>query len=125
MKRILLMAVSCLMMFGTLSFAADYRSGIQWEEPPFVEPGQTPGAPPSDAIVLFDGTTLDAWTGGPWDLKDGILTVVPKSDNLKTKQLFGSCQVHLEYRLPGPEGHDYLQRLRTRTPKYRERYLNR
>ena len=83
MKRILLMAVSCLMMFGTLSFAADYRSGIQWEEPPLVEPGQTPGAPPSDAIVLFDGTNLDAWTGGPWDLKDGILPLFPNRTILK------------------------------------------
>src|SRR5579864_8713745 len=29
--------------------------------PPVVTPGATPGAPPSDAIVLFDGKDLSKW----------------------------------------------------------------
>src|SRR5690606_30116114 len=42
--------------------------------------------PPSDAIVLFDGTNLDAWESAktpgspaPWTIQDGLLAVMPKS----------------------------------------------
>ena len=54
-------------------------------------------APPSDAKVLFDGTNTDAWKG-EWQVKDGILIASPGS--LKSKEEFGDCQVHLEYRVP-------------------------
>lgn len=57
------------------------------------------GSAPSDAIVLFDGTSLDAFEGGPWDLKDGVMTVNGKGD-LRSKQGFGSVQLHLEWRAP-------------------------
>ena len=49
-----------------------------------VEPaeGGVTSRPPKDAIVLFDGTGLDAWksyTGGPakWKVVDGTLQTVP------------------------------------------------
>jgi hypothetical protein len=72
-------------------------------QPPVVTPGKTPGAPPSDALVLFDGTSTDAWKGGPWSLSDGTLIVNGKGD-IETKESFGDCQVHLEWRAPEPQG---------------------
>jgi hypothetical protein len=62
-------------------------------------------APPSDAIVLFDGTSLDAWeTVKPdakgWKIEDGALVVVPKQGTLRSRQAFGDVQVHLEWRSP-------------------------
>ena len=54
-------------------------------EPPVITPGASPGAPPSDAIVLFDGTDLAQWASdkgnapAPWKVADGILTVAPGS----------------------------------------------
>lgn len=67
-------------------------------QPPAVE---TAGAvvvkPPSDAVVLFDGTSLDAWTPG-WVVKDGAMVATGK--NIETKQAFGAIQMHLEWRLP-------------------------
>jgi hypothetical protein len=62
----------------------------------------TPGAgttAPSDALVLFDGTSLAAWSGGPWNLEEGALVVNGKGD-LATKESFGDCQLHLEWAAP-------------------------
>lgn len=55
---------------------------------------------PSDAIVLFDGTNLDKWTGGQWEVKDGYFQVKPGSGNIRTKDGFGSCQFHIEWMVP-------------------------
>lgn len=77
--------------------------------PEVVTPGATPGAPPSDAVVLFDGTSLDAWepTGQPWQLENGVLTVPAREEGegastLVSKQSFGDVQLHLEFRSPTP-----------------------
>jgi len=73
-------------------------------QPPIVTPGEG-SAPPSDAIVLFDGKNLDQWEsilGGPapWSVRDGYMEVVPKSRNIRTKAHFGSIQLHLEFASP-------------------------
>jgi hypothetical protein len=73
-------------------------------EPVIIDPGPVAG-PPSDAIVLFDGKDLSAWNnvnGGEakWLVKDGIMTVVPRSGSITTKQEFGDVQLHLEWATP-------------------------
>ena len=73
-------------------------------EPAVVTPGQTPNQPPSDAIVLFDGSSLENWEsvkGGPakWDLVDGAMTVNRSGDH-RTKQTFGDVQLHIEWATP-------------------------
>jgi hypothetical protein len=77
--------------------------------PTVVTPGAVPGAPPSDAVLLFDGTSLDAWQpqGEPWTVQDGVTTVPPRvpgrgENALVTKQSFGDVQFHLEFRSPYP-----------------------
>lgn len=77
--------------------------------PEVVTPGATPGAPPSDAVVLFDGSSLDAWepTGQPWQLESGVMTVPAREEGeeastLVSKQSFGDVQLHLEFRSPNP-----------------------
>lgn len=67
------------------------------------------GSAPSDAIVLFDGTNLDAWEparpdGALWRIENGALVVVPqeKGCDLRTKRAFGDAQLHLEFRTPLP-----------------------
>lgn len=63
-------------------------------------------APPSDAIILFDGHALDHWQnvedGKPasWIVDNGIMTVAKKAGNIETRASFGSYQLHLEYRIP-------------------------
>jgi len=79
----------------------EYLSGMKWEEPPIVTPGKTCGAPPSDAIILFDGKDLSAWENGDkWIVKDGIATV--KDTDITSKQSFGDCQLHDEWSSPVP-----------------------
>jgi len=81
-----------------------------WEPVPVkVVPGVM-DAPPSDAIVLFDGSSLDAWekAGGEgvveWLLKDGAMEVKPGSGGIKTKAGFGDVQLHIEWLSPVDEG---------------------
>ncbi|MBE7540325.1 MAG: DUF1080 domain-containing protein [Opitutaceae bacterium] len=93
------------------AWAVHDRNRVQ---PPRVEPGasstqQTPGKPPSDAVVLLDGTedSLANWIsdkpeGGPikWALKDGALEVVPKTGYIRTRVEFGDVQLHVEWASP-------------------------
>lgn len=66
--------------------------------------GVVNGAPPSDAIILFDGTHLDAWnrtaddTAARWLIEDGAITVQRGAGTIKTKQSFGDIQLHIEWR---------------------------
>src|SRR5687768_15617103 len=74
-------------------------------EPKKVTAGKTQADPPSDAIVLFDGKDASQWTdasGGQvkWNVADGAMTVVAKTGGIKTKQKFGDCQLHIEWRSP-------------------------
>jgi hypothetical protein len=71
-------------------------------QPPVVDPapGNVAVRPPSDAIVLFDGTDLEAWTGGPWKVEHGAMEVVPKAGDIKTKESFGDIQLHIEWATP-------------------------
>jgi hypothetical protein len=74
--------------------------------PKVVAPGATSGAAPADAIVLFDGKSLDAWvntkgkTPAEWPVADGAFTVNKKVGNIETKQSFNNYQLHLEWRIP-------------------------
>jgi hypothetical protein len=72
-------------------------------QPPRVEPPPAPpepAAPPSDAIVLFDGSSTDHFTGAEWEVRDGAL--VAGEGNLQTRDAFGDCQLHIEWRAPDP-----------------------
>ncbi len=72
-------------------------------QPAMVE-GAGHGSAPSDAIVLFDGKSLDRWTGNnntaSWEVKDGYFQVKPGSGNIRTRDGFGSCQFHIEWMVP-------------------------
>lgn len=79
--------------------------------PPVVDPGPFPGSarPPSDAIVLFDGTSLDAWRSAEdaarparWRIVEGALEVVPRTGAIATARSFGDVQLHIEWRTPSP-----------------------
>jgi len=75
--------------------------------PAKVTPGAKPGAAPSDAIVLFDGSNLDAWKSangdGPagWKIVNGEMVVAPGTGDIQTRGSFGDIQLHVEWCGPG------------------------
>lgn len=81
-------------------------------EPPVVDPGtsstpETPGKPPSDAVVLFDGKDLSQWENADkspakWKVEKGYAEVVAKTGSIQTKRAFGDCQLHVEFEEPLP-----------------------
>ena len=74
--------------------------------PRVVTPGTSPGAPPSDAIVLFDGKDLSQWEsekdGSPalWTVAEGVATVKAGTGSIRTKRGFGDVQLHIEWATP-------------------------
>jgi hypothetical protein len=80
------------------AYIGEYIAPIVWPQPPIIEPG-TAGGPPSDAVVLFDGTDMSAFKDGQdWKVENGC-AIATKHD-IDTKQSFGDCQVHLEWATP-------------------------
>ncbi len=66
-----------------------------------IKPPTLGEAPPAGAVVLMDGTNLDAWERIPlkWSLlSDGATEVTPS--NFKTIEEFGSGKWHVEFRTP-------------------------
>lgn len=89
--------------------------GSQWRvhdekrpRPAIVTPAaaEQPGKPPSDAVVLFDGTDLKQWIsakdGSPakWKLEDGVMRVVAGAGDIVTRESFGDSQLHIEFATP-------------------------
>ena len=83
---------------------------VQRPAPRKVTPGATPGAPPSDAIILFDGKDLSKWQSidkktkqmGPatWTVENGAVYAKTGSGELVTKEKFGDMQLHIEFATP-------------------------
>jgi len=62
--------------------------------------------PPKDAIVLFDGKSLDNWTTldgkapAPWKLVEGGAMEVHGGNILSKQMLAGDFKLHVEFRVP-------------------------
>jgi hypothetical protein len=142
-----------LVLFAGCSLFAQGQTKKEYPEPPamthemsefwtpqpkIIVPGKTISneiltLPPSDAIVLFDGTSLSQWEGAPnknvlvkgkdmskfkssqggaakWIIKDGALVVNKQAGDIQTKQNFGDFQLHIEWRIPeGIKGEGQLR----------------
>lgn len=76
--------------------------------PPIVTPGPVATVPPpSDAEVLFNGTSLSQWTQADgvapkWRVVDGAFEVVKGTGTLSTRDTFGDVQLHIEWMAPKP-----------------------
>jgi hypothetical protein len=98
--------LSLILLFFLIQsgFAQAPEETEDWSrKPDVVVPGKHYD-PPSDAIILFDGTDLSKWTADSpeeqWKVSGKSMTVVPGSGSIRTKQSFGDVQLHLEWRAP-------------------------
>jgi hypothetical protein len=77
-------------------------------QPPVVSPGayQDVVVPaPADAVVLFDGKSLEGWRNGKgetaaWTLENGYMQVAPGTGDIYSRKEFGDCQLHVEFCSP-------------------------
>ncbi len=108
MKKSMFLQIAIVMVTGVFALMCaqkDNEPREVWDpEPRVIVPGEGT-APPSDAIVLFDGTNFSQWEhkdGKPvqWKLENGAMTVVDETGSIRTKQGFGDCQLHVEWRTP-------------------------
>jgi hypothetical protein len=98
---------------------SEFQSVYRWKQhdpnrplPPVLTPGtastqQVAGKPPSDAVVLFDGSDLSHWqskNGGPakWKVARGYMEVVKGTGDIHSRETFGDCQLHVEWAEPVP-----------------------
>src|SRR6478672_8981244 len=63
--------------------------------PKVIDPGKPGCTAPSDAVILFDGTSLDKWVSvndstkpAGWDIVNGVIRVNKKAGDIQTKQSF-------------------------------------
>ena len=109
-------SIFLLFVFFITVFANGQSSNERWKPestewhypvPPKIQPG-VGTKPPSDAIILFDGIDVSKWESvkeGPalWTVKNGEMTVEPGTGAIITKEYFGDCQLHIEFKSPDPE----------------------
>ncbi len=74
---------------------------IDRPRPEAVKPGEKPGDAPADAIIIFDGKDVSKFAGKdgaecPWKVENGELVV--NGGDIWTKDSFGTCQLHLEWK---------------------------
>jgi hypothetical protein len=96
-------------------------------QPNIVKPGKSTTddfvPPPSDAIILFDGTDLSEWEAAPnkkvliqgkdtamfksteegaarWNIIDGNMLVNKEVGDIQTKRVFNDFQLHIEWCIP-------------------------
>lgn len=110
MKTIKTIMITYGVLIASLVMAQWTPQQTEWyyPEPEKVAPGKTPGAPPADAVVLFDGKDLSQWVTSKgekpeWTIADGAFSVKPGTGSIFTKEHFGDCQLHIEFRSPNPE----------------------
>ena len=98
-----LIYLCAFLLFVSFNISAQTTNN-NYAEPRIVTPG-TGSSAPSDAIVLFDGKDFSKWEsviGGDvkWKLDGNVMTVVKGTRGIQTKQSFGDCQLHIEWRTP-------------------------
>ncbi|MEY3188635.1 MAG: hypothetical protein RIT41_1170 [Bacteroidota bacterium] len=108
-----LLVLACLLAYTQFASAqkklnVDSLAGLLevWVNVPLVTPGITNADAPSDATILYNGNGLGAFQkkdGSPagWRIDaDGAVTDIKGAGDLITKEAFGNCQLHIEFREP-------------------------
>ena len=90
-----------------VAFISAFRPLSIAQEAPIKVVNASQGKAPSDAIILFDGRTTDAFVGVDgkpcsWEVQDGVMTV--GTGFIVSKVHFRDAQIHAEFAVPA-KGH--------------------
>jgi len=112
--------VICLLLAATVLGVSSYAGievrkyavhDMERKNPPVIEPARRFSQPPSDAIILFDGTDLSKWQnssgdkpGAGWVIENDVLARKPKAGMIWTKERFGNFILDLEFKTEGNSG---------------------
>lgn len=117
MRSFSALLIAAAAVAGTSQLQAQIQPKFEWPQhsmerpaPRKVTPGVFVAGPaPSDAIVLFNGTSLDSWRSADdaanparWLVRDGYMQVAAGTGAIATKQEFGDAQLHVEWMSPSP-----------------------
>jgi hypothetical protein len=119
MSRIRIFQLFAVLNIWSFSVAAFAQPDPNWvdhdrmrPQPPVIQPGapstqDRAGAPPSDAVVLFDGTNMSGWAelngnATRWFATNGWMQPARGAGDVRTLQNFGDCQLHAEWASPVP-----------------------
>jgi hypothetical protein len=74
-------------------------------QPPVIGTADAPGAPPSDARVLFAGGDQSLWRNSRgeaagWKVEQGAIVVNPGAGDVFSRDEFGDVQLHIEWAAP-------------------------
>ena len=89
--------------FVAIAVADEYLNGIAWKEPAIVTPGKKTPASTFRMLsfYLMEKICFSAWKGAEnWKIENGAM-VCGKGD-IRTKEGFGDCQLHIEWSAPTP-----------------------
>ncbi len=94
-------------LFNTLALLFSFVPASFAQEAPIKIVNAMAGKPPSDAEVLFDGSSTDAFLGIDgqpcrWEVRDGVMTV--GTGFIVSKMHFRDAQIHAEFAVPA-KGH--------------------
>ena len=103
MKKII---VSLCLLFSLLVFCQDRSKATEiWlPNPTEVKTGEVTSFPPSDAIILFNGKNFSNWQNYSGELPkwlingDGSMEVINGTGGIRTKESYGSVQLHIEWK---------------------------
>jgi len=104
-QRFLAICAATIISISSFSQEKDPTVTEVWDpKVKVVTPGKTNSDAPSDAIVLFNGSSGSAWKhkngdDAKWTVADNIFTVKPGTGDIQSKQKFGDCQLHIEWRV--------------------------
>ncbi|WP_420385463.1 3-keto-disaccharide hydrolase [Roseivirga sp.] len=106
MKKLTLTLTLLFFCAGLMAQITDPKATEVWDPVPRkVTPGKN-GAPPSDAVVLFDGTNLNEWkskgdgSAAAWKVENGYMEVTRGKGDIMTHKKFGDIQLHIEWSAP-------------------------
>jgi hypothetical protein len=103
------LATATAVVFSAALFAQTKPEDTEvWEPvPTVITPGKVNTDAPSDAIILFNGKSLDQWVSvkdstkpATWKVSGNTFAVDKTGGNIQTKRSFTNYQLHIEWQVP-------------------------